>query len=143
MLSQRQAPNRRQVEALDAVARGDTLADAALRLGISVVTVRRRLDEARAAMQVTGSSLRTLIYTYEARHGAGRPELDPPAEMPGLAPHTELIWAGLRLDVPDWVLGPGLAALLVTAASEGGLGRRGAVGRGCARGRVADRRDVR
>ncbi|MEU9763471.1 hypothetical protein AB0D98_27895 [Streptomyces sp. NPDC047987] len=118
MTSQTQAPTRRQVEALDAVACGDTLADAALRLGISVVTVRRRLDDARAAMQVTGSSLRTLIYTYEARHGAGRPELEPPSEIPDLAPRTELIWAGLRLDVPDRLLVPELAALAEVDVAE-------------------------
>ncbi|MFI9630973.1 hypothetical protein [Streptomyces sp. NPDC052042] len=118
MLSQTQVLPLRQIESLDAVASGGTPEDAALRLGISVPTVCRRLDDARVAMQVVGSSLRTLIYTYEVHHGAGRPELNPPSEIPDLDPLTTLIWAGLRLDVPDRLLVPELAALAEVDAAE-------------------------
>ncbi|MFE7331565.1 LuxR C-terminal-related transcriptional regulator [Streptomyces sp. NPDC057565] len=95
----------RTQEVCEAIADGATPDEAARTLNISVASVNRHIDRARTMMQVR--SLRALVYVLESRQLANRPER---AAKLVLDPLTELVWAGLRLDVPDRTLVPELAA---------------------------------
>ncbi|MFI5752335.1 hypothetical protein ACIBBE_42295 [Streptomyces sp. NPDC051644] len=102
MAARKGALTLRPADVLDAFAAGASEGEAAQALGVSAASVRAHTNHLCDQAQL--KTLRALVYTHEARRRAG--DREPGSD---LDPLTELVWAGLRLNVPDQALVPEIA----------------------------------